>query len=239
MQQLQNSFSQGVKDGIPIGLGYLSVAFTFGMMAVSRGMPFWSALVISASNVTSAGQFAGLTLIFSGGSYFEMALTQFIINIRYALMSLSISQKMHSSVTVLDRLLFAFCNTDEVFAVASAKDGELCRRYLFGLILMPYAGWTLGTLIGGAAGSLLPDVVRSALGIAIYGMFIAIVIPPAKKNKSVLIVVSIAVALSCALRYLPALRGISSGFAIIICALVASAVGAYFFPIADKKEGKC
>ncbi len=231
-----NSFRLGLKDGIPIGLGYLSVSFTFGMMAVAAGLPIWAAVLISMLNVTSAGQFAGLPLLAMPGSCIEMALTQFIINIRYALMSLSLSQKLDKSVRLIDRILISFCNTDEIFAVASSKKGEVGKRYLYGLILVPYFGWALGTLIGAAASSILPPIVQSALGIAIYGMFLAIIIPPAKHFRPVLKVVLFSVLLSCLFRFTPGLKEISSGFVIIICAVAAAGLGAFCFPVHNKEE---
>ncbi len=231
-----NSFRLGLKDGVPIGLGYLSVSFTFGMMAVAAGLPVWAAVLVSMLNVTSAGQFAGLPLLAASGSCIEMALTQFIINMRYALMSLSLSQKLHRSVNLLDRILIAFCNTDEIFAVASSKKGEVGKRYLYGLILMPYFGWAFGTLIGAAASSLLPAIVQSALGIAIYGMFLAIIIPPAKHFRPVLKVVLFSVLLSCIFRFTPGLREISGGFVIIICAVSAAGLGAFCFPVHRERE---
>lgn len=228
-----NRFSKGLRDGVPIGLGYLSVSFTFGMMAVGAGLPVWAAVLISMANVTSAGQFAGLSLLTAGAPCFEMALTQLVINLRYALMSLSLSQKLDRSVGLLDRLVISFCNTDEIFAVASNQNGEVGRRYLYGLILIPYLGWASGTFVGAAASMFLPDFIRSALGIAIYGMFIAIIVPPAKKFRPVLRVVLLAVLLSCLFAWVPGLNQVSDGFVIIICAVVASAAGALFFPLKE------
>ncbi|MCI8332241.1 MAG: AzlC family ABC transporter permease [Clostridiales bacterium] len=230
----ENSFYVGLKDGVPIALGYLSVSFTFGMMAVGAGLPVWVAVLVSMLNLTSAGQFAGLPLLLSG-SCIEMALTQFIINMRYALMSLSLSQKLHHSVNILDRLLIAFGNTDEIFAVASSKKGEVGKRYLYGLILAPYFGWAFGTFIGAAASSLLPPMIQSALGIAIYGMFLAIIIPPAKHARPVLTVVLFSVVLSCIFRFVPGLKEISSGFVIIICAVTAAGLGAFCFPVQTRR----
>ena len=183
---VQNSFWAGFHDGVPIGLGYLSVSVTFGMMAVTGGLPVWAAVAISMTNVTSAGQFAGLSLIFGGGTLFETALTQLVINLRYALMSLSLSQKLERRVSLIDRMLFSFMMTDEVFAVASGQKGEVGKRYLFGVMIAPYCGWALGTLCGAVASGFLPPSVRSALSIAIYGMFIAIVVPVAKQSRAVL-----------------------------------------------------
>lgn len=227
-----NRYGQGFKDGIPIALGYLSVSFTFGMAAVTQGLDLWQAVLISMTNLTSAGQFAGLALITAGAAYYEMILTQFIINLRYALMSVSLSQKLHG-VRLFDRLLISFCNTDEIFAVASRQPAEVGRRYMYGLMTAPYIGWVLGTFIGAAASSLLPASVRSALGLAIYGMFIAIVLPTAKKLRTVRLVVIISALLSCIFAWVPVLNHISSGFAIILCTLIAAAVGAALFPIEE------
>lgn len=222
---------RGMRDGLPIGLGYLSVAFAFGITAVSRGVPAWIAVLISMTNVTSAGQLAGLDLMVVGCTMGEMILTQCVINMRYALMSVSLSQKLDKTVRLIDRLIISFCNTDEVFAVASGQAGLVGRYYLYGLILPPYLGWSLGTLLGCVASGLLPARVMAALGIAIYGMFIAIVIPPARGNRAVACVLGGAVLLSCAFRYLPYLNSVSSGFVIILCAVTAAALGAVFAPI--------
>ena len=228
-------FLKGVKHGLPIGLGYLSVAFTFGMKAVSDGITPLQALLISMTNVTSAGQFAGLPLIIAQASLIETALTQLIINLRYALMSLSLSQRMDKDMNTPRRMFFSFMNTDEIFAVASAQPGKVNHTYLYGLMSMPYLGWSLGTLIGAVAGQLLPVFVRTALGIAIYGMFLAIILPPARKEHPVRVVVVAAVAMSLCFRYIPVLSQVSSGFVIIICAVAASTLGALLFPV---KEGE-
>ena len=226
-----NNYADGIRDGIPIALGYLSVAFTFGMMAVSAGMPVWAAVAISMTNLTSAGQFAGLSMIAACASYFEVALTQLVINIRYALMSLSLSQRLDQNTKTLGRLGISFGITDEIFAVASTKDGRVGKRYMAGLIAVPYLGWALGTLLGAAAGTFLPAAAQSALGIAIYGMFLAIIVPAAKKSFPVFAVVLIAVVLSCIFRWVPGLNQISSGFVIIICSVLAAGTGAVLFPV--------
>lgn len=231
-----NSFRAGLRDGLPIALGYFPVSFTFGMLAISQGLPAFQAVLISATNLTSAGQFAGLTVIAAGASLLEMALTQLVINLRYALMSLSLSQKLDSRVTLLQRCIVAFGNTDEIFAVASSKPGTIGARYLYGLILGPMLGWTGGTLAGAVASGLLPAMVQSALGVAIYGMFIAIVVPPARQFRPVLAVVLIALALSCGFAWLPVLRQVSAGFAIIFCTVLAAGAGAILFPLEEKEE---
>ena len=228
-------FAKGFRHGIPIGLGYLSVAFTFGMKAVADGLSPLEALLISMTNVTSAGQFAGLPLILAQASYLEVALTQLIINLRYALMSLSISQKMDSDMNTPRRLFFSFMNTDEIFAVASSQPGKVSLWYLYGLMTAPYLGWSVGTILGAVAGTLLPVFLRNALGIAIFGMFLAIILPPARKEKPVRIVVLMAIAMSLCFRYVPMLSQVSSGFVIIICAIAASALGAWLFPVREEE----
>lgn len=235
-KEFVNSYGKGIKDGIPIALGYLSVSFTFGIAAVSGGLTVWQATLISMTNLTSAGQFAGLELIVAGAPYIEMILTQLIINLRYALMSLSLSQKLHKSVTFLDRLIIAFGNTDEIFAVASGQKGEVGKRYMLGLITMPFCGWWGGTLLGALLGSVLPASVQSALGIAIYGMFLAIIIPPAKHIKAVRNIVILSAALSCVFKWVPFLNRVSSGFVIIICTVISAALGALMFPVDEKED---
>jgi len=230
---MSGEFRKGLRFGIPIGLGYLGVSFAFGMKAVSAGITVLQAVLISATNLTSAGQVAALPLMASGASLAEMALTQLTINLRYALMSLSLSRKLDGSMGTLQRLVYSYANTDEIFAVASSQPEKVGKFFLYGLMVMPWLGWTLGTLLGAAAGTLLPEFVRSALGIALYGMFLAIILPPARKQKPVRAVVAAAVLLSVAFRYIPGLSSVSPGFAIIICAVAAAALGAALFPVKE------
>ena len=231
--QIQNSFKKGLKDGLPIGLGYFSVSITFDMMAVSAGIPVWAAVLISMTNLTSAGQFAGLSIIAGAGSLVEMAMTQLVINARYSLMSLTLSQKMEKRFSIPKRLIAAFSNTDEIFAVAVNQGKEIGAKYYSGLSIIPYAGWTLGTLFGAVAGGFLPPVVNDALGLAIYAMFIAIIIPPAKKSAPIRLVIFAAVILSCLFYFVPFLKNVSSGFSIIICAVAASIIAAIVNPVND------
>lgn len=226
----------GLTSGIPIALGYLSVSFGFGVSAVNRGLSPLAAVLISLTNLTSAGQVAGLEIIVTAGSLIEMALAQLIINARYFMMSLSLSQKIDSSYPLRARLITSFVITDEVFGVGASRKGMLTPSFMYGLILLPAVGWTLGTLLGAVAGNVLPEAVKLALGIAIYGMFVAIVVPPAKSDKGILLASLTAIAVSCAIAYLPFLKFITSGFSIIICAVVGSAVAAYFFPIKELSE---
>ncbi|MFR8004014.1 MAG: AzlC family ABC transporter permease [Hydrogeniiclostridium sp.] len=230
-----NSFSEGFRHGIPIGLGYFSVSIAFGIKAVSGGLTPFEAVLISLTNLTSAGQFAGITVIAAGASLLEMALTQLVVNLRYALMSLSLSQKLHESVGTLKRCVIAFGNTDEIFAVASSQKGSLGLQYMLGLMTAPIFGWSLGTLTGAVADTLLPDFIRSALGIALYGMFIAIVVPPMKKQGSVRAVVTVSLVISTVFYYIPGLSSLSPGFVIIICTLAAAGLAAFLFPLPEEE----
>ena len=235
--KLMNPFRQGLRDGFPICLGYLSVSFAFGITVVSAGFPPWVAVLISMTNLTSAGQLAGVTVLAAGGGLVEMAMTQLIINLRYALMSFSLTQKLSARFRAVDRLLTGFVITDELFAVMASQPGELSKRYILGLALTPFFGWTLGTALGAAAGGLLPPMVLSALGIAIYGMFIAIVVPACRRSLPVLAVVLMAVGISCLFRYTPGLCRLSQGFVIIISAVAASLIGAALWP--EKEAEPC
>ncbi len=233
--QSLKKFWKGARDGFPIFLGYVPVSFAFGMMATEGGLPFWTAVLISMTNFTSAGQVAGTSLILSGAAYLEIGITTFVINIRYMLMSLSLSQKLEEKMSTLARCVLSFGNTDEIFAVAMQQEGRVGTSYLAGLIATPYLGWTLGTVLGAGASGLLPLSLRTALGILIYGMFIAIMIPPARKVRSILMTVCIAAALSCVIRWVPWLSWISGGWSIILCAVAASAVVALRYPVADEE----
>ena len=228
-------FRQGLKDGFPICLGYLSVSFAFGITVVGSGFSPWVAVLISITNLTSAGQLAGLTVMAAGGGMIEMALTQLVINLRYALMSFSLTQKLSEKFRLVDRFLVSFVITDEIFAVAASQKQEVQRSYMAGLALTPILGWTSGTWLGSVASGLLPSGVVSALGIAIYGMFIAIVIPEIRKFRPVLIVVLIAVALSCLFHFCPWFDRMSSGFIIIISSVAASFAGAVLYPLKQEE----
>jgi len=223
-------FKRGVNQGIPIALGYIPVSFTFGLMAVEGGIPAWIAVLISLTNLTSAGQFAGAGLIIANASLFEISLTTFVINIRYMLMSLSLSQKIAARMPLVKRCIMAFGITDETFAVASLEKEEISFPYMAGLISCPYAGWVLGTLLGAVTTSILPAALQSSMGIALYAMFIALFVPASKKSKSAFIVVIIAISISSAFKWVPYINKISGGWSIIIATIIASAIGAVLFP---------
>ncbi|MBO6116797.1 MAG: AzlC family ABC transporter permease [Ruminococcus sp.] len=232
---MKSNFFRGMSHGIPIALGYLSVSFGFGILAVQNGLSVLQSSVISASNLTSAGQAAGVEIIAAGGAILEMILVQLTINIRYSLMALSLSQKLDKSFTTPHRLLASYGITDEIFAVCSSQPGLLTPAYMYGMILISMIGWVLGTFLGASAGEMLPASVTSAMGIVLYGMFIAIIIPPSRKRKSVLFVTLVAAALSVLFRYV--LTFVSGGFAMMICAVSAAALGAWLFPVNDEEEG--
>ncbi len=232
----KNTFLKGITDGIPICLGYLSVSFAFGIFSVDSGLTILEALLISMTNVTSAGQLAAVPIIIGGGSIAELCATQFVINLRYALMSVSLSQKLHKSIKMADRLAIAFVNTDEVFAVATSSKEDVKRGYMYGLILTPFLGWSIGTLLGAIAGNILPPIVISSLGVAIYAMFAAIVVPVAKRHRPTAMCVLFAIILSCIFYYTPYLNSIPSGFIIIVCAVVSSVVFALVHPVEEMEE---
>ena len=225
-------FKKGLRDGLPICLGYYPVSLAFGVLAVNSGCTWIEALMISFFNLTSAGQFAGLTIITTAGSLIEMALSQLVINARYALMSIALSQKLDKDFNTPSRAILGFAVTDEIFAVAASQH-SVPRRYFAGLAILPIVGWSAGTLTGALLGSILPGIVTSALGVALYGMFVAIFIPKAKEEKEVLFVVVIAMAFSTLQYYTPVLKEISSGFAVITCTVLAAAIGALLFPVKE------
>lgn len=231
-----NSWKQGLQDGIPIALGYVSVSFAFGMMASNQGIPVWASVLISFSNLTSAGQFAGLGIIAANGSMMEMALSQFVINLRYFLMSLSLTQKLDEKTKTLQRAVIAHGITDEIFALSSSKPKKVGFLYMISLMFLPILGWIGGTFLGATASTLLPVILRDSLGIMIYGMFLAIIIPPCRTSKNIGIVVLMAAVTSCLFQVLSAYISIGSGFVIILCTLFAAGVGAFLFPIDGEEQ---
>lgn len=233
---MKNEFKKGLLNGIPIALGYLSVSFGLGIVAVKSGLSVLSAVIISLTNLTSAGQAAGISIIAAGGTYTEMFISQLIINIRYALMGISLSQKLDKDYGRKNRFITAFGITDEIFAVASSRAGCVSSPYMYGLIIISTLGWVAGTFLGAAAGEILPPIITDAMGIVIYAMFLAIIIPPARDNKGVMIAVIIAAVLSIMFKYL--LPFISSGFSIIICAVLSAALLSLICPKPQPEEDK-
>lgn len=232
------AYKNGIKDGIPVALGYFAVSFTFGIAAVTGGLSIWQAVLISLTNVTSAGQFAGLAIIIADGGYLEVALTQLIINLRYCLMSFSLAQKLEKNTKDIHRYVMAYGVTDEIFALGAGGAGKLAPAYHYGIMSIAIPGWVLGTLVGGVSGNILPGFIMSALGIAIYGMFLAIIIPPAKKERPILYVVIAAMVISGLFDILPVLKNISSGFVIIIVTVVVAGAAAWLKPISGDSAGE-
>ncbi len=225
---MTKGFAKGALHGLPIALGYLSVSFGFGIKAAHSGLSVFESALISALNLTSAGQAAGVDIIAAGGTLIEMILVQLTINIRYSLMAISLSQKLDGKFSLPHRLAASYGITDEIFAVCSVQKEPLTPLYMYGMILAAFIGWVSGTALGAAAGELLPPSISSAMGIVLYGMFLAIIVPPARKQLSVLIVVIAAAGISILFRYV--LTTVSSGFAMIVSAVAAAALGAVLFP---------
>lgn len=231
----RKDFVAGMKAGMPVCIGYFSVSFGFGAMAVAQGLSIWHAILISATNLTSAGQFAGLTVIAAGSALIEMVLTQLVINSRYALMSLALGPRFGPNVGTGRRLAAAFFNTDEIFALGMAREGKLTASYFIGAGTVAAIGWTCGTALGALAGSLLPLSIRAALSVLLYGMFIAIVVPQARQEKTVLLNVVLALIFSCLFSWVPVLQNVSAGLAIVICTVASAAICALVFPVADEE----
>jgi predicted branched-subunit amino acid permease len=231
----RKEFFAGMKAGMPVCVGYFSVSFGFGAMAIVQGLTIWQAILISASILTIAGQFAGLTVIAAGATILEMLLTQVVINSRYALMSLALGQRLGPNVGTGKRLISAFFNTDEVFALGMARGKNLTTSFFVGAGVVAALGWISGTAMGAIAGSLLPESVQIALSVMLYGMFIAIVVPQAKEDKPILISVLLALVFSCLFTWVPGLNRISGGLAIVICTVLAAALCAVLFPVNDEE----
>ena len=230
-------FREGCRDAIPICLGYVAVSFAFGIEAAKIGMTTFQAAMTSLLNVTSAGQFSALDVIARNGSFIELAILQFIINLRYMLMSTALSQKLDTTVGTLHRMGISYGVTDEIFALSFMRKGRLEPLYSYGLIVTSVFGWVLGTVLGAFSGQLLPHRLISCLGLAIYGMFIAIIIPDTRTSRAVMAVVLSAMGLSCIFTYVPYLEShISSGFRIIIITVVVAAAAALLAPRKYEQE---
>ena len=231
----KSNFCKGLKGGIPIALGYFAVSFTLGIQAKNVGITAFQAAVTSFGLHASAGEYIAFTLIGANANILVMVLMEMIANARYLLMSCSLSQKIPADTPMWKRLVMGYFITDEIFAVATKED-EIKRSYFAGLATLPYLGWAFGTFIGTILGNILPDRLMSALSVAIYGMFVAVVVPEMKKARPVLIVVVIAVILSCIFYYIPLLSKISSGITITIVAITAAIIGSIFFPVSDETD---
>ena len=238
----KQNFINGLKDAIPVGLAYLAVSFAFGVSASSLGVKGLVSVIMSMTNMTSAGQQAGILIIASFGTVIEVVssliLSQLVINARYFLMSLSLSQKLDPKIKLLEKCLIAFGVTDEIFAIAVSKKETVTKWYMFGLIILPWFSWSVGTLFGVVLGDVLPSFIVNALSIAIYAMFISIVFSGVFNDVRILPVMAISAGISCLLFYLP-LPEIVRNLSCIICGVVASIFGALVFPIKEEPEPTC
>ena len=229
-------FLRGLRDGVPIGLGYFAVAFALGIKAVGAGMTALDSTLMSLFNLTSAGEAAAIALIGAGTTYVELAFTQLVINMRYLLMSCSLSQKIDGKTSLLHRFLIGFGVTDEIFGVSMAVPDKLAPAYSYGAMAVAVPGWTLGTLFGAVLGNILPDRASTALGVALYAMFLAIILPPARRSRVIAGLVAISMAASAALSFFVqhfAITWLTEGFRIILLTVVIAAVAAILFPVKD------
>ena len=232
----KKNFLNGMRDGIPIALGYLAVSFTLGIACRNIGMSALDATVMSLTNLTSAGEFAALSIIVAGAGYWEMALSQFVINLRYMLMSASLSQKLAPDTPLYHRLLVGYGVTDEIFGISINVPGRLDPFYTYGAVALASPAWALGTCLGVVLGNVLPDRIVVALSVALYGMFIAIIVPPARKDKTLALLVLVSMAASWAFPLVPFLAGISGGMKIILLTVVISLIAALLFPLPAEQQ---
>lgn len=226
----KNAFTSGFKDGIPIGLGYLAVSFSLGIAAQNAGLSPFQGFLASLLCNASAGEYAGFTLIAAAATYIEVAIITLITNARYLLMSCSLSQRMKLETPIYHRMLVAFGITDEFFGISIAREGFINPFYNYGAMAVAMPCWAVGTALGALMGNLLPARLVSALSVALYGMFLAVIIPPSKKNKVIAGLVIICFAASSAAAYIPAISQIPSGTRTIILTVVISAIAAVLFP---------
>ena len=236
MNNNRKELTEGMKDSIPIALGYFAVAFSLGIVAGKVGLTPLQGFLSSILNHASAGEYAEFTVIGAGAPYLEMALVILVTNARYLLMSCALSQKFAPDSPMLHRILTGFGITDEIFGISIARKGYLNPYYSYGAMLLAIPAWAAGTAIGIAAGNILPTAVVSALSVALYGMFLAIIIPPAKENKIVLGLVLFSFLASFLLGKIPVAAQLSGSTRTILLTVVISAAAAIFFPRKEEKQ---
>ena len=225
-----------MKAGIPIAMGYFAVAIALGIAAVRAGVGAFAAAFASLLNNASAGEYIAFTLIAAGASYIELITMEAVANARYLLMSAALSQKLQSGTSMLKRLLLGFTVTDEIFGVSMMQEGYLNPYFTYGTFVVATTGWTGGTLLGALMGDILPASVVCALGVGLYGMFISVFVPEAKKNRIVALLVLLSFLLSAAFEYLPYISALSSGLRVIILTVIISLGAAIFFPIKEDAQ---
>lgn len=229
---------EGVHDGMPIALGYLAVSFSLGIAARKVGLDAVQAFFASLFNNASAGEYAGFAVIGAGGSLLEMAVVMLVANARYLLMSCSMAQRFSPKTPLIHRVLVGFDLTDELFGIAIARPGEADPYYSYGAMVVALPGWAFGGMAGVIAGSVLPERIVSALSVALFGMFLAIIIPPARKNRVVGGLVLAGFATSALFAWAPLLSGLSEGVRTIILTVALSALAAALFPVDEKDAGE-
>lgn len=225
------SFFQGIRAGVPIGMGYFAVSFTLGITARNAGLTPWQAMVMSMALHASAGQFAAIQVIASSAGFLEMAVTSFIVNLRYLLLSSSLSQKISSRTKSFHRFFMAFFVTDEIFGISAAQPGYVNPFYVYGAALVAAPSWEIGTFLGASVGNILPPSLANAMNVALYGMFLAIIIPPSKKDRFIAGIVVLSMAASLLFSLVPGIRDISDGFRIILLTVLIAGVAAVLRPI--------
>lgn len=236
MEKKRFWFVRGMRDGIPIALGYLTVSFTLGIAAKSAGISAGQAGLMSLLNLTSAGEFAAITIIAAQGGYLELAFSQLVINLRYCLMSCALSQKLSEGTPFYHRFIMAFGVTDEIFGISVSTPKYLNPFYEYGAMAVAIPGWTIGTVLGVLSGNILPELVMRAMSVALYGMFMAIIIPPAKESRSLAGIIVVSMFLSCLMGILPVVKLLSSGMKTILLTVLIAAVAAVLFPVKETKE---
>ena len=229
-------FAKGMKDGIPICLGYFAVAFTLGIAAKKAGFTAFQAMLASLTNNASAGQFAGFTLVAAGASYLEVAVMELVANARYLLMSCALSQKLPAGTSLLHRLLISYDVTDEIFGVSMAVPGKLNPFYTYGVILAAAPGWAFGTYLGVLMGNLLPAAIVRALSVGLYGMFLAVIIPPARKSRILAGIILISMGASFAFTKLPLVSSLPSGTRTILLTVLIAGGAAVLFPVKEEES---
>lgn len=236
MNEGRNWYGKGIRNGIPIGLGYFAVSFTLGISARKAGLSAVQASVMSLAMLASAGQFAGISMIAAGAGPLELITTTIVVNMRYLLMSSALSQKVRQDKPFYHRFFMAYEVTDEIFGISMAVPGRLHPAYMYGAATAAVPGWVLGTFLGAVIGMILPVRIMSALNVALYGMFMAVIIPPSKRSKVIAGVVVLSMAASAAFSVIPGLKEISSGFQMMILTVTLAGAAAVLFPVKEEKE---
>lgn len=234
---MKREFIRGMREAVPVALGYLAVSFTLGLAARKAGLSAWQGALMSLITNTSAGQFAGFSAIASGASLLTTAFTQVVVNLRYVLMSSGLTQKVERDTGLGRRLLIAFDVTDELFALGVSRSGPLVPSFYFGMMAATIPCWALGTWLGAALGALMPEILLNAAGVMLYAMFIAVVVPPCKRSRPILLVSLCAMGLSLLLRFLPLTRALSPGLRVSFIGIVLSALAAKVFPGKEERDG--